>query len=96
MLRLPRVLLISFTDHARDPRVHRQIQALSGQPLELCTAGTGAAAQTKHNHTFVVRRRRGTAEKLLRAAWLKARMFERYYWDMPMVVDAWNKLQGKD
>lgn len=89
------VLVLSFTDHERDPRVFRQVCALvAHEAWDLHTAGLGErSAVESANHVCLKRVSRRWPGQLLRAMWLKAGMFERYYWNMLCVPDALIHLQ---
>lgn len=89
-----RILVLSFTDHVRDPRVFRQIKALEQDAgWELHAAGKGREAPgSAAKHICLERVPASLPGQLLRAAWLKAGMFERYYWNMLYVPDALRKI----
>lgn len=89
-----RVLVISYTNHARDPRVHRQIEALRDH-FDLYTAGTGPAESMEQRHTTITKRSVSLFAMFLRAAELKLGMVERYYWSTPIMQEAKRKLEGK-
>lgn len=87
-----KVLVISYTNHARDPRVHRQIEALRDH-CELYTAGTGPAESMTQRHTQLSKKQVSLFAKLRRAAELKLGMVERYYWGTPIMQEAKRKLE---
>jgi hypothetical protein len=79
------VLVLSFTDLATDPRVHRQIRALSDR-YHVLAAGT-APPGIREVEFFAVppRETRRFARKALSALLLKLGRYERYYWSQPQV-----------
>jgi glycosyltransferase involved in cell wall biosynthesis len=91
-----RVLILSFSDHGRDPRVHRQLEAL-GERHELFAAGFGAPAMRV---PFVDLRppsaplaaRRSQALGLVRVL---ARRFESAYWRNRTHRFALGRLEGR-
>lgn len=89
------VLVLSFSDHARDPRVHRQLQVLS-ERHEVVSAGFGGPLV---DVGFVDLRPRASAlaARANSAAGLTrmlARRFEAAYWGNRVVRHALERLEG--
>ena len=89
-----RVLVLSFTDHGRDPRVHRQIEALR-HSCDLTTAGLGPAPGMESRHVTLLKRSVSLPAKFRRAAELKLGLVERYYWGTPIARQALQQLEGR-
>ena len=87
------VLVLSFTDHRRDPRVARQIFALQDH-YDLTTAGNGPSANRTGRHVELVKTQTTLLEKVRKAAWLKSGRYLTEYWQGSFVRDAWAKLDG--
>ncbi len=82
---MPRVLILTFSDVARDPRVRRQIAALADEH-EVISAGLGSGAGgTAHIALDAAIPRRGIAGRALAAARLAAGRHEAKYWSHPLV-----------
>src|SRR5688572_22399570 len=81
----PSVLVISFTDLASDPRVHRQLCALATR-YRVLAAGTAPPAVPGVEFFHVPpREQRSRARQALSALKLKVRAYERYYWAQSQV-----------
>jgi glycosyltransferase involved in cell wall biosynthesis len=84
---MARVLVLSFSDHARDPRVDRQITALSRRH-EVVSAGLGAGAAPVERFVDLRLRSSPAAERANQAAGLQrilSRRFEAAYWGNRLV-----------
>ena len=92
---MARILVLSFSDQARDPRVHRQLQALT-ENHDVAAAGFGAPNLEVE---FVdirppasdLRARRSQAAGLLR---MLTRRFDGAYWGNRVVRHALRRLEG--
>lgn len=89
-----RVLIVSFSHLARDPRVSKQIRLLS-QKHEVIAAGYGEGVEP-NNVMFVPLRPAGrsVAQRIATMAVLKARAFERVYWSHPTITFALEALSN--
>ena len=84
---MPRILVISFSDHSRDPRVDRQISALSAQH-QLVTAGFGAGSAQTERFIDLRIAPSSPAARANQAAGLQRitrRRFEEAYWGNRLV-----------
>src|SRR3990172_3157600 len=85
------ILIISFSNLAKDPRVNRQIQFLK-KNYKIITAGTGdpnmegvefvSCSLFPHNYY----------EKARSATLLSFRRYEKYYWSLKSIVSLFKKL----
>jgi hypothetical protein len=75
----PRVLVLSFTDHATDPRVNRQIRFLS-ETYSVTSAGTGPPGVPGVEHVPLPMRRKPRWLQALAVARLLLRRYDAYYW----------------
>jgi hypothetical protein len=73
-----RVLIVSFSDIKRDPRVFRQVKHLSSN-YDVITAGLGDSGLANVPHVPVREIGKGMAKKARRALHLKTREFIAYY-----------------
>lgn len=89
----PSVLVLSFTDHRRDPRVARQVFALRDN-YDLTTAGHGPSANGTGRHVEIVKTPTTLSGKVWKAVWLKSGQYLTEYWHGSFVRDAWTKLAG--
>lgn len=89
-----RVLIVSFSHLARDPRVSKQIRLLS-QTHDVIAAGYGEGVEPG-NVSFVPLQpgTRSAAQRIATMALLKARAFERVYWTHPTIVFALRALSN--
>lgn len=87
-----RVLVLSLTDHATDPRVHRQIEFLRDDFDVIC-AGAGPPTLDGVSYVRVQRQRWPNRSRPLAWARLLFRR-ESYYWRHPTVVDGLRQLEG--
>lgn len=87
-----RVLILSFSDLARDPRVSKQIRLLS-QTHNVVAAGYGNPIEGE-NISFVPLRAkpRSVLQRLVAAGFLAARAFECAYWTHPTIMSALDAL----
>ncbi len=88
------ILIISFSNIETDPRVRRQISALSGKHV-LTVEGRAGESLKEIRFIPLAPRRRKLMDKVLGAWLLKTRQFQRYYWGLPDVREAIQKLKGK-
>lgn len=86
------VLILSFTDHARDPRVNRQLRFL-GERYRLVAAGTGDAGLPGVRFVALHAAAKGLGGRLVGASRLAARRYESYYWNTAAVRDALFRLR---
>lgn len=91
----PRILLLSFSPLARDPRVLRQASFLRDD-YEVTAAGFGDAGGHYPGFVEIAPAQGSLPFKALQAARLKLGLFERYYRAQPHVRDAWRTLRGQD
>lgn len=87
------ILLISFTDLKKDPRVFRQIEALRPNH-QVLTAGAGDPGLPGVRFIGCKRQPRSFPRKIASALRLLWGRYDSYYWDMPHVVELHDKLKG--
>src|SRR5690606_25666480 len=76
----PTVLVLSYSDLATDPRVHRQLQWLQGD-YRLVAVGTGAPQfPDVEFHPVAVRPKTEIVPKLVSAFYRLTGQYTRYYW----------------
>lgn len=92
---MKKVLILSFSTIASDPRVMRQVRLLE-ESHELTVAGYGAAPASSARFVPVVKQRTPLLKKLLWGTQLLAGAFDSYYWALPQVQSAAQALQGQD
>lgn len=81
------ILVISFSDLSRDPRVRRQIEALR-QRYRVIAAGTGDPGYEGVQYVHCGRAPRTFTAKAMEGAQLLARRYERFYWAQRHIADA--------
>lgn len=91
---MKRVLILSFSDLATDPRVARQIGLLSSR-YDVTAAGFGQPRLAGARFLQLLPLQRSLAGRVLAVAMLKARAFERYYWTSPTVRYAHESLKDE-
>ncbi|MCB0368533.1 MAG: hypothetical protein KDD45_03595 [Bdellovibrionales bacterium] len=89
----PTVLIISFTDHNRDPRVYRQIRALVEQ-YDITTAGRCKNVDHVTKHVELVGKGKSLFGNVKTAVQLKTNQYEARYWGQSIVKNAISKLNG--
>ena len=89
---MPHILIIALSEIKKDPRVSRQIRSLSGQ-FNLTVAGRGGYDLNGITFIPVIPREKGLGGKIRGALLLKTRQFSRYYWELPDIQDALQKLR---
>jgi hypothetical protein len=82
----PRVLVLSFTDLARDPRVDRQIRFLA-ERYTVVAAGTGEPGVPEVAYVPLAPRPKRLRGRLVGAVRLGLRRYETYYWATAAVSD---------
>lgn len=92
---MKRVLVLSFSNVASDPRVMRQVRLLEDS-YELTVAGYGTNPNTKGRFVPIVKPRTPMIKKLLWGTRLLAGAFDTYYWALPQVQNAAQALHGLD
>lgn len=92
---MARILILSFSPIARDPRVMRQVRALSSKH-EVTVAGYGKAPRTDVEFVEVQAPQRDLFDKALSAFWLFLGKFDYEYWRSTMVGDALSKLEHRE
>ena len=89
------VLVLSFTDHARDPRIHRQIEALSPH-YRVISAGLAPSSFPDVSFVSLVppaRRPSTILAKARTAALLLAKQYDTVYWRQPLMKHARQQLE---
>jgi hypothetical protein len=81
----PSVLVLSFTDLATDPRVHRQLCALATRYRVLAAGTAPPAVEGVEFFRVPPRQLRSRARQALSALKLKTGAYERYYWAQSQV-----------
>ena len=88
------ILILTLSDIKNDPRVSRQIRALSNH-FALTVAGRAGGDLTGICYVPIIPRKR-TLASMIRGAWLlKTGQFTSYYWGLPDIKDAAQKLAKK-
>lgn len=90
-----RILVISFSRLASDPRVARHIVALQGGGYRVETCGIGAPSLLVPRHHDIPLALRSTPERMRALLQLVSRRFDAYYWSDPMVRAAEQVLAGE-
>jgi len=88
-----RVLVLSFSDLATDPRVNRQIRILAPHH-QVTAAGWADPRVAGVRFVPLAPRRKPLPRRLLAAARLLAGRFDAYYWNRSEVVDCRDRLAG--
>ena len=86
--------MLSFTDHARDPRVNRQVRFLC-ERWAVHACGKGDPRLPGVAFTPAAARRKDVAGRALGAARLLTRRYESYYWARADVAAACARLAGQ-
>lgn len=90
-----KVLIISFSDLKRDPRVYRQLSFLKDKKYNITTVGF---ADSEIDDVAFIQvqsdRRKSIKNRIHDAISLKIRQFEQYYWSSPKVNTALRLLSG--
>lgn len=89
----PRVLILAFTDLARDPRVNRQVRYLA-ERYAVTAAGLVHPGVAGIAFVPLTPGRKRVGQKAVAGLRLLGRSFESYYWNRSEVVDAWPRLRG--
>lgn len=89
-----RLLILSFSPIASDPRVRRQIDLLKNE-YHLTVVGYGPYDAPGLDFIPVAHVSRSPARRLHAAIRLKLRRFDAYYWSTPAVIEAHAALRGK-
>lgn len=92
---MKKILIISFSPIARDPRVMRQIRLLEDS-YKIFVAGYGERPDAKVEYVELMPPARSLTRKLLFALKLSLRLFDIYYWAIPQVREACDKLSVID
>jgi len=87
---MKRILIISFSPINRDPRVMRQIRLLENS-YELIVAGFGEQPDANVEYIEITEPKRDLVRKALK---LTFRLFGNYYWGLPQVKEAYDKLSN--
>lgn len=91
---MKKVLILSFSTIASDPRVMRQVRLLENT-CDLTVAGYGEAPPGTFQFVRIEKPLTPPWRKVLWAAILLARAFETYHWSLPQVQSAQRQLKGK-
>ena len=90
---MKRLLIVSFSDLAADPRVHRQIELLAGRH-DVTAAGFGPPLKSSVRFVPTPHVGHTPAGRLLAVTMLKTGAFERYYWFSPTIRHAFEMLSS--
>lgn len=90
----PSILVLSFSDLSRDPRVNRQVRTLA-EKFSVTFAGFGVDKDIAVRFVELNLFPNSIAYKLKKAIQLIFRCAERFYWAQPPVRSALDKLKGK-
>jgi glycosyltransferase involved in cell wall biosynthesis len=88
---MPRLLVISFSDLASDPRVDRQIDFLRAR-YDIVTAGTGPSRHEVDRHIDISTPTRSLPGRVLGLARLLARRYEDVFWKHPSNLEVLRRL----
>jgi len=91
--RVPRVLIICFSELASDARVDRQIEALRGR-FDLVAAGFGPPRDDAVEFIDISTPPPRARARLLRLARLVTRRYEAAYWRHPLTIAVLDRLRG--
>ncbi len=91
-MRRPRILILSFSPLATDPRVSRQIDLLAPD-YEIIAAGFSAPLNPNVSYVALSSRRQSTTHRLGSALRLLARRYDSYYWRIDSVQEALSSLE---
>ena len=91
---MKKILILTFSDVQSDPRVIRQIKALAGH-YALSVAGRLWTPSPGMDFIPILPRNRSIFDQVHGAWLLKTRQFEQYYWSLPDIHDACQKLCEK-
>jgi hypothetical protein len=94
-LGLNRILVLSFSDLANDPRVSRQIDLLASR-FRVTAAGFAKPAATRIDCVPLRYLPRPLARQAWAVAMLKLGSFEGFYWSSPTIRHAFQALKGTD
>lgn len=86
------VLVLSFSDLARDPRVDRQLRFLAERHA-VTAAGFGAPGVERVESVRLAPSRKGVWQRALSAIRLLSGRHDAYYWNRSEVADAWPRLR---
>lgn len=92
--KMKKILIVSFSEIARDPRVMRQIQTLVSTGHEVSVIGYGDKPDADiifHGLEFNLSK---PYVRILRAFKLISRRFESYYWSQPYIRDAFRRIEN--
>lgn len=87
-------IVLSFSDLATDPRVHRQLAFLRDR-FKVVAAGLGTRDIGGVDY-IGLEHKRGGLERAWEAGKLAAGQFEKYYWGRKVIIDALRKLAGME
>ena len=87
------ILIISFSNLDKDPRVNRQIRFLNSRYRITCIGFSDPAI--KGVEFIPTKYARSLTQKVIEAIQLKTGLFEQYYWGMNHVKDAYQKSEGR-
>jgi hypothetical protein len=92
MLEKRKLLVLSFSNLKRDPRVYRQLVCIKS--LERCNIFAAGFEDPEFEEIKFLKlsSKKRRFDKLLSIFQLKTKRFERYYWSSCLVKDAFNKL----
>lgn len=88
------ILVLSFSDLARDPRVNRQVRTLA-EKFSVTFAGFGIGDDVAVPFVGLSAFPQSIAYKLKKAARLAFRLSENFYWNQPPVRSALEQLKGR-
>ncbi len=89
------VLIISFTDLARDPRVNRQIRFIK-DTYRVIALGTGDPGIHDIRYINCTSSKKNIIGKLIGAGYMLLKKYEWYYWSKKHIIDSLEKLSGID
>jgi glycosyltransferase involved in cell wall biosynthesis len=89
----PRVLVVSFSDLASDPRVDRQLRFLEPR-YRVVAAGLAPPACDVDEFVDLSTTAPSPLHRVVRRGWMVARRFEDAYWKEPRVAQALTRLAG--
>ena len=92
---MKKILILSFSFVARDPRVMRQIRLLEAD-YDLTVVGFGSSPVGNFEFFSLNQAVRGWVDKVLAALKLFFGMFEYYYWGLPYVREAFRNISLRE
>lgn len=92
---MKKLLIICFSEIENDPRVLKQLY-WTKDDYDVTVAGFGDYQNDSVSFIKIDHRKENIAEKLIRKSYMAAGQYDKFYWSLPFVVDAHEKLKDLD